>query len=238
LLSQDEYLIMKHATILAGGLLDCKSVYGESISWYMPLRPEDLPATPTEQGPHEIEIDVLCLVSANHNLTVQAIAQDQKRLRERWENGRETYTNEEFCQEMLQSEENFYEDLRVAARSQAVVALITRMQHWASKYARRLDKNRNPKSLKKELEFLNAQIKKDGPEEVAYFVQLVDLRDSVIHADSKPHWKYQGDDRSVVPRYAPNSWRVEISEIDLQYAVAKAIKQMLWYDEQLRANGK
>ncbi len=86
-LSQDGHIIMKHATILAGGLLDCKSVYGESISWYMPLRPEDLPITPTEQGPHEIEIDVLCLVSANHNLTMQAIAEDEERPRERWENG-------------------------------------------------------------------------------------------------------------------------------------------------------
>lgn len=204
----------------------------------MTLRPEDLPDTPTEQGPHEFEIDVLCLVSVNHNLTVQAIAEDEERLREeRWEE-RETYTDEEFYREMLTSDENFYGDLRVAARSQAVVSLVTRMQHWASKYARRLDKNREPKSLKKEFEFLNAQIKKDGPEEVAYFVELVDLRDSVVHADSKPHWKYQGKNRSVVPRYAPNSWRVEISENDLQYAVAKAIKQMLWYDDQLRAKGK
>lgn len=196
--------------------------------------PEDLPDAPDEQVAHEFEIDVLCLVTTNHKFTVAGIAKDEQRLKKERETEGHSWDH---LQEILRSDENFYEDLRVAARNQALVALVTRLQHWASKYARRLDKNREPKSLKKELEFLNGKLK-DGPVELGYFLELVDVRDSVIHADSKPQWKHDGRDRTVRKRYVPNGWRVEISENDLAYAVRNTTKQVLWYDQQLCTLGK
>jgi hypothetical protein len=39
----------------------------------------------------------------------------------------------------------------------------------------------------------------------------------------------------VDPRYAPNGYRVEVSEEDLEEAIEKAISQIKWYDERLIA---
>jgi hypothetical protein len=64
------------------------------------------------------------------------------------------------------------------------------------------------------------------------------VRHSVIHADSQPEWSRGRKKRSVDPRYAPNGYRVEVSDGDLKEGIEKAIMQIKWYDEKLIALNK
>jgi hypothetical protein len=143
--------------------------------------------------------------------------------------------NWEVTSSMLFDHRQFYEDLRVAARNSALVTLVTRLHHWLTAYARRLSLNRQPKSLVKEMSFLNTAVG-NGPVLIAFFKALVDVRDSVIHADSKPEWSHDGTPRGVLPQY--RTWRVEVTEEDLTAAIEKAIEQVMWYDKKLQAIGK
>jgi hypothetical protein len=79
-----------------------------------------------------------------------------------------------------------------------------------------------------------------GPEPVEFFAALVDVRDSVIHADSRAQWEYEKRDsvelRQVEKRYVRETGdELDLSENDLKEAVEKTKAQIIWYDERLRA---
>ena len=67
---------------------------------------------------------------------------------------------------------SFYEDLKVAARNLAAVALVTRLHHWVSCYARRLNPHHQQQPLGAELRFLNSELQQDGPVAVVFFEDL------------------------------------------------------------------
>jgi|SRR5271157_4346879 len=184
---------------------------------------------------HEFEVDLNCLVTTNHKLTMEGIERaesDEIAAAEESLNGE---TDRDMVSSILSGHQNFYDDLRVAARNLTLVGLVTRLQHWASAYARRIDpKRKGGAPLDNDLNFLNTKL---GTPPVAtdFFYKLAEVRNSVIHADSLSQWTFKDNTRSVDPRYAPNGYRVEVSDEDLRDAIEKAITQIKWYDEKLTA---
>jgi hypothetical protein len=190
---------------------------------------------PVSEISHEFEIDLHYLVTANYKITLEGIEREE---REDMASTKEHFANEtdhEMVSAVLSSYQQFFDDLRAASRNLTAVGLVTRFQHWASACARRIDPQRERGlSLQKELNFLEATLGL-GPVSTEFFGRLAEVRHSVIHADSQPQWKYLDKVRHVEPKYAPNGYRVEISEEDLRDAIEKAIVQIKWYDEKLLA---
>ena len=129
-----------------------------------------------------------------------------------------------------------YDELRKAANRLALVGLVTRLQHWIGRFVklRNLKTNKTKNSmLVDQLEILNKTLG-CGPVAISFFEDLVNARDSIIHADARAEWKYRNDDKKVSAQFR-NSWgEVELSEEQLKDAVEKAILQVSWYDEQLQ----
>jgi len=133
--------------------------------------------------------------------------------------------------------QNFYDDLRIAAGRLAVVGLVTRFQHWITRFVQRrklgLEKGEKPR-LVKQLNALNEDLGM-GPVSVEVFENLVGVRDSVIHGDSRAEWEHNGRVRKVADEYRNAYGDVEITEEQLKEAIEKAVRQVKWYDEKLYA---
>jgi hypothetical protein len=181
---------------------------------------------------HEFQVDLNCLVIANHRFTIEGIERAENEDMSAAESMLEGETDYDTVSSVLSSYRNSYDDFKVAARNLTLVGLVTRFHHWAGAYARRVDpKRKRGLSLREELNFLKDSI--GEREETKFFLDVEEVRNSVIHADSQPQWDFKGKIRKVEPRYAPNSYRVEVSEEDLAEAIQKAIAQIEWYDQKL-----
>jgi len=137
--------------------------------------------------------------------------------------------------------------LQRAANNLAVVGLVTRLQHWIIKFvklseSKKLPKPKKPKRKKpglvSNLALLNGQLGK-GPVSVRFFWRLVNVRDSVIHGDSRAEWEFPRNKlRGVAKRYL-NSWGyVELDPGQLKEAIANAVQQVKWYHEKLLSLGE
>jgi hypothetical protein len=178
---------------------------------------------------HEFEVDLNCLVIVNHKLTLEGIARAEQ------EDVSKFDLRDEDQRSMASYVENFYEDLRYTAHNLAVVGLVTRLQHWIGRYASELPTKRKTdrSSLTKELRMLNERLG-DGPVPISFFKELVNVRDSVIHADSRPEWEYPPcKPRRVADCYRNSYGGVKLEEEQLKEAFANSIKQVVWYDENL-----
>jgi hypothetical protein len=184
---------------------------------------------------HEFEIDLNCVVVVNHKLTLEAIDRDEDEELANIEQG--TLEDYEIVRSITGPLQNFYDDLRLAARRLAAVGLVTRFQHWIARFVQRrkldLEKGEKPK-LVKQLNALNKDLGM-GPVSVEVFEKLVGVRDSVIHGDSRAEWEHNGRIRKVADEYRNPYGDVEITEEQLKEAVGKAIQQVKWYDEKLDA---
>ena len=140
---------------------------------------------------------------------------------------------------MLSHVQQFYEELRRAANNLAIVGLVTRFQHWISKYVAKMPVQPNPSRterssrLIKDLRILNDRLG-EGPIRLKFFSDLEDVRDSVIHGDSRAEWKFPPNRvRHLADRYT-NSWGdTEVSVEQLNEATANSIQQVKWFDEKL-----
>ena len=184
---------------------------------------------------HPFEIDLRRLVIANHQFTMEGIENDLHNKRN------VTYEDFAFDEAMtpeivhsiLAAWERGYQEFFIVARNQTMTALVTRFQHWAGAYARRLNNVRERgQPLKAELAFLSSNLG-NGPFDTAFFLELEEVRNSIIHADAQPTWKYNGRNRTVNPRYVPNGHSVEVSERDINEAVDKCAAQIKFYDAKL-----
>lgn len=184
---------------------------------------------------HEFEVDLNYLVTTNYGITIEGIDQRANAELSAIKAEFREETDRDLVRPILADTENYFDDLKVAARNLAMVALVTRLQHWASAYARRFDSGRETgRPLENELGFLNSNLG-TPPEDVSFFCKLAEVRHSVIHNDAQPQWTYKGNKRNVDTRYVPNGYRVEISDEDLAEAIEKAITLIKWYDERLVA---
>jgi hypothetical protein len=82
-----------------------------------------------------------------------------------------------------------------------------------------------------QVKFLNKRLG-SGPIPTSDFEDLLNVRDSIIHADSQAEWTNDGKARKVADRFRVREV-IEFTETDLQEAVEKAIKQVSWYDDRL-----
>jgi hypothetical protein len=198
----------------------------ESIDWDALNEPQEIA--------HDFEIDLHMLVTANHEFAIAAINRDEDEELAKINNEFHLESHEVIysIQGQLQ---NTYDDFRRAARLLALVGLVTRLQHWISRFAiqRKLtsakqSKPREPK-LVTQLNALNKDLG-DGPVSVEFFEKIVTLRDSVIHGDSQMEW----GGRTVADEYR-SVQGADLSEEQLQEAIQKAIAQVKHYDKKIQA---
>jgi hypothetical protein len=209
----------------------------ESEETYMPsLEDLELDLSAPVEIPHQFEIELNSTVVVNHKLIVDAIDRDEDAELEKL-----SFEDDEWARSIGSQIQNSYDDFRRAANNQAAVALVTRVQHWIARFAKRVPVAPKSKSkgslLVSDLGHLNVFLG-EGPVPVSFFAELVNVRDSVIHGDSKAEWDFEGKRRYVAAEYASVYLETEISNEQLSVAIAKAIEQVTWYDIKLQTAGR
>ncbi len=191
---------------------------------------------------HPFEDELGWLVRTNHRLALESIARLE----------REEISLGRWDEREIRAHSD---ELRRAANGLALVGLVTRLHHWVSVFVEQLPNQSAkleglPKQRAKEegvrvvpllvknLTALNAELVRteSDPVPIDFFDDLVTVRDSIIHADSKSEWTYRGKKKQVAERYVNTaSGEVEFTEAHLQEAMEKSVRQVKWYDDQLDA---
>lgn len=171
--------------------------------------------------PHPFEEELDCLVSINHRLLMENISRLEQEA---------TVTGDGFD---LIEVRGISDELRRAANNLAVVGLVTRFHHWISLFVEELTQNSvRDEPLVRNLRALEGKTG-EGPISISFFQELVTVRDSIIHADSRTEWVF-GNKRNVAERYANvSSGEVEFTNEHLKEAIEKSVMQVKWYDERL-----
>ncbi|PSH04254.1 MAG: hypothetical protein CXZ00_07780 [Acidobacteria bacterium] len=193
-----------------------------------------------EEELNEFEIDIRCLVSENHQITLDGI---QRLEDEVIDDLTKTFANEE--DELRNSEVRhagaYFDDLRRAANHTALVSLVTRLDHWTRKFYKQLptDFKRNEKnkesSMVRRMKVLNASLLATAPIPIKFFEELEAARDAVIHHDSQARWKYKGKDFYVADSYTKYG-ELNFTEQNLCTAIENVLAQVKWYDEQIASS--
>jgi hypothetical protein len=111
---------------------------------------------------------------------------------------------------------------------------VTRFHHWLTYLANRLraDKDRTfDNGVTQEIAFLNLEFK-NSPYKHSDFKKWIDVRDSIIHADSKASWKHQGKPRNIDPRFA-HLGELNFTKADLKEAFQHTLSAIGWYTDQV-----
>ena len=85
--------------------------------------------------------------------------------------------------------------------------------------------------MEAELTFLNSQFK-NSPHKPSDFKKWIDVRDSIIHADSKAKWTFRGDPRDLEPRFV-RMGELSFTEADLSEGFQHMLSAVGWYDNQV-----
>lgn len=194
----------------------------------------DLSSLDEPQGiAHEFEIDLHCVVVVNHRFTLEAIERSEDEELTSIQEGFE-FENHDAMISTMAYQQAFYDDLRQAARRLALVALVTRLQHWIERFVAQLkvstSKGRQSR-LAKQLEALNSRLGA-GPVPVRFFEDIATVRDSIVHGDSRAEWQFHGF-RRVADEYKNPSGDVELTDDQLKESIQKAVQQVKWYDEKM-----
>jgi hypothetical protein len=186
---------------------------------------------------HPFEIDLKSVVTVNLDLTLQAIDELQV---QQTSTISAVFEPEDYetAESTIRWEGHFYDDLRRAAIQLALVGLVTRLQHWINALVKQQKvpvTKKHDSLLISQLGALNAALGDAGPVPLAFFEELVTVRDSVIHADSSLEWVHGKTTRRVADCYTDVWKRLEITGDQLKDAARKAIEQVKWYDYTLAA---
>lgn len=182
------------------------------------------------EEPHEFETDVRKVVLTNLDLVLDGIARAHTAAVKKFQppdNGlnQQPYIDWIGCQ---------YEGLRKAAINLALVGLITRFHHWLIYLANTIRDAKDKtfdKSVAQELFFLNLEFK-NSPYKHSDFKKWIDVRDSIIHADSKASWKLGGKPRNIDPQFAQLG-ELNFTEADLDGAFQHMLSAIWWYMNQV-----
>lgn len=194
----------------------------------------DLSSDEVVEVAHEFEVDLNCVVAANHHFALEGIARAEDEEVQQWQEAL-TLEDSQVALSVISHVQSGYDELRKAANRLALVGLVTRLQHWIARFIK--ERNFKPEKaheslLINQLDVLNRSLG-DGPVSLSYFEELVNVRDSIIHADSRAEWSYRGANRQVADHHR-NPWgEVEFPEEQLKEAIEQATRQVTWYDEQL-----
>ncbi|MGA2358646.1 MAG: hypothetical protein ABSF66_06575 [Terriglobales bacterium] len=187
--------------------------------------------------PHEFETEIQCLVTENHRITLRGIQQSENEYVAHIE-GELAGEDPEIIRSEVRHAETFFEDLRATANRNALVSLVTRLEHRTRKLVRQLQLSTDKKSppVARDMEELNVRLGAAAPISVQFFVDLVTARDSVIHGDSQAQWEYQGKIRRVADKYTNVYGELGFTEEHLSEAIEKVTTQVKWYDERIAAS--
>jgi hypothetical protein len=181
--------------------------------------------------PHDFEIDLHILVRQNHQFLMEKIDQDEDQ-----ELAKLTDIDPDDARHSMETSLSyFYDDLRRAAHNQTIVALVTRLSVWIGRLYKKVAKGKQQNGLWLQLPELE-NVLGTGPTPIQFFLELVTVRDSVIHNNSESKWEYNGKPRAVAPQYVNSRDVVELTQEQVEDAIKKCIEQVRWYDEKLRAN--
>ena len=194
---------------------------------------------------HEFQIELNRIVVANHQFALEGINRAEI---EEIKELEEEFANDDFevLSEAVSHLRCNFEELRQASLQLAWVGVITRLQHWIARFAtkdkdsspkpsknfnpgqsnHKKNKHKKPKSLIDRLRHMNCDA-----ELLSFFQKAVDVRDSIIHGDSRTN---RGNDRPLIAPCYRNAWgRVELSEEQLMELVNKSVLQISQYEESL-----
>jgi hypothetical protein len=188
--------------------------------------PEDYEFDDGYESPHEFEIDVRKVVLINHELTLEAItrAEDETVARFDLTDEGQRSTADYVCRQ--------HDEFRKAATNLALVGLVTRFHHWLTYLANRIRGKANQtfdKSVAQEMYFLNSHLK-NSPHRPSDFKKWIDVRDSVIHADSKASWTHDGKSRTIESGFVINGDELNFTGADLKEAFSYMLQAIGWYD--------
>lgn len=181
--------------------------------------------------PHDFEVEIRCLVTENHQITQRGIQQCEHECISHLEKEL-AGEDQEMVSSAIRDAETFFEDLQRAANHTALVALVTRLDHWTRKFAKQLSLKRSP--VVRAMKALNVRLGA-APIPVQFFEDIVTARDSVIHHDSDAQWKHQGKIHRVADKYANAYGKLDLTEQQLREAIDNVTMQVKWYDEQIAA---
>jgi hypothetical protein len=130
----------------------------------------------------------------------------------------------------------FYGTLRQATSNLAMVALVTRLDHWVARLWKRVNQAQDPNevSLAGRLRDLDGYCGAGCPVPVGFFEELVAVRNSVVHRNSAVEWVHRGRPMRVAERYRSGSGMlVTVTGAHLKEASDKSIAAVRWYDERM-----
>ncbi|HET6840127.1 MAG TPA: hypothetical protein VFK06_00315 [Candidatus Angelobacter sp.] len=187
----------------------------------MGIDPKDIPFDPLDEVlevPNPLQIEFNALVRANHRFSLEGIAREE-------ENDRLNLDDDAF-----RYQQTYFDDLRTAANNLAIVALVTRIDHWVTRYSLKIGMGKKGSTIDK-VERLNERFK-GSPVPIKFFKDLVDSRDSVIHGNSKSEWEYRVM-RKISNEHKNFFGELEISSAQVEEAIAKSVEQLSWYEDQI-----
>src|SRR5947207_866626 len=90
--------------------------------------PDDPLDLPTLEIPHMLRIEFSSLITINHQIGIEGIARiEQEEVSQITDHDERSY------------QQRFFDDLRIAANSLAVVAVVARLDHWVTRFCKKLN---------------------------------------------------------------------------------------------------
>jgi hypothetical protein len=157
-----------------------------------PEMPEGAPKAKIRLS-HPFERDLRLVVILNHSFAMEgiALAEAEELVQFGQVEDAEDDDGGEYARGINDFIREGFNEMRKAAHALAMVGLVTRLHHWVIRSANKLRQQPNfGKSLVAEIGFVSSTFGKP-PVPVEYFVGLVTVRDSIIHADSKSEWEFK-----------------------------------------------
>ena len=177
---------------------------------------------------HQFEMDVEALVFTSLTLTLEGIDRVEKQEIDGYV--RHTDNDAKSQKLFISLRRAEYKKLRTAAVHLAMVGLVTRFHHWLVTIANSVRKEEDrtfDNNVKYEMEFLNRYFK-CSTHKPGDFKKWVDVRDSIIHADSRAVWKQGKKTRHVQKRFREKT-ELCFKESDLREAFKQMLDAVGWH---------
>jgi hypothetical protein len=182
------------------------------------------------EEPHEFETDVQNVVLTNLELVLDGIAKAHKAEVAEFEPPDNGIDQQPYI-DWIGSK---YDGLRRAAINLALVGVVTRFHHWLIYLANRTREKQNPsfdQSVLQELIHLKTMFKKTRIKP-QIFTKWVDVRDSIIHADSKATWRQGNRTRKLLPKFVRKD-DLNFSKADLEEAFRSMLQAIGLFEHQV-----
>lgn len=181
----------------------------------------------------EFTVDIRRFVLVNFETTMKGLDADETEELDTFGRVTDPDDRDNICRHISRD----YADFRSAAKNLAIVGLITRFQHWIGSYARKrrfnLPRQPDESTLMWHLRVLNDRLG-PGPVPLAFFDDMITIRDSVIHGDAQAKWPHGGKEREVAERYRDLYGNLSVDDEQFDEMVKNTTEQVLYYDGEIQ----